>query len=146
MRQIVDDLRALLKKRRIALPAYVDLEISHHYGLERFREKGAVLIHIINRAYSKMLVIMFPASLTRGTAIGKRMKHTIFCTAIWPLKLKAKPLCSRREMFFRSTTAWGTVSKLFPARLSRKWPRPTSWAIRFTRIPSSTKIPTAKSI
>ncbi len=60
VRQIVDDLRALLKKRRIALPSYVDLEISHHYGLERFREHGAVLIYIINRAYSKMLVIMFP--------------------------------------------------------------------------------------
>jgi sialic acid synthase SpsE/quercetin dioxygenase-like cupin family protein len=60
VRQIVDDLRALLKKRRIALPSYVDLEISHHYGLERFREHGAVLIHVINRAYAKMLVIMFP--------------------------------------------------------------------------------------
>ncbi len=58
--QIVDDLRSLLKQRRIALPPYVDLEISHHYGLERFHEFGAVLIHIINRAYSKMLVVMFP--------------------------------------------------------------------------------------
>ena len=58
--QIVDDLRSLLKQRRIALPPYVDLEISHHYGLERFKEVGAVLIHIINRAYSKMLVVMFP--------------------------------------------------------------------------------------
>ena len=48
------------KQRRIALPPYVDLEISHHYGLERFKESGAVLIHIINRAYSKMLVVMFP--------------------------------------------------------------------------------------
>jgi sialic acid synthase SpsE len=40
VRQIVDDLRTLLKQRRIALPAYVDLEISHHYGLERFHEVG----------------------------------------------------------------------------------------------------------
>ena len=58
--RIVDDLQVLLKQRRIALPPYVDLEISHHYGLERFDEFGAVLIHIINRAYSKMLVVMFP--------------------------------------------------------------------------------------
>ena len=41
VRKIVNDLRALLKKRRIALPAYVDLEISHHHGLERLS-----LIHI----------------------------------------------------------------------------------------------------
>jgi len=60
VQRIVDDLRSLLKQTRIALPPYVDLEISHHYGLERFKEFGAVLIHIINRAYSKMLVVMFP--------------------------------------------------------------------------------------
>jgi sialic acid synthase SpsE/quercetin dioxygenase-like cupin family protein len=60
VRKIVNDLRALLKKRRIALPSYVDLEISHHHGMDRFHESGAVLIYIINRAYSKMLVIMFP--------------------------------------------------------------------------------------
>jgi sialic acid synthase SpsE/mannose-6-phosphate isomerase-like protein (cupin superfamily) len=58
--RILDDLRSLIKQRRIALPHNVDLEISTHYGLERFREYGAVLINIINRSYSKMLVVMFP--------------------------------------------------------------------------------------
>jgi len=58
--RIMDDLQALLKARRIALPPYVDLEISHHYGLDRFNEVGAVLIQVINRAYSKILVVMFP--------------------------------------------------------------------------------------
>jgi quercetin dioxygenase-like cupin family protein len=57
--EIVKQLRQMLIKRRIALPAYVDIEISHHYGLDRFKEYGAILIKIINLTYSKMLVIMF---------------------------------------------------------------------------------------
>jgi len=58
--QIVERLRAMLKESRVALPPYVDLEISHHHGIERFDQWGAVLVKIINRAYSKMLVVMFP--------------------------------------------------------------------------------------
>ncbi|HEY9075038.1 MAG TPA: N-acetylneuraminate synthase family protein [Anaerolineaceae bacterium] len=58
--QIMDRLKALLKESRIALPAYVDIEISHHYGIDKFDEWGAVLVKVINRTYSKMLVVMFP--------------------------------------------------------------------------------------
>ena len=57
--EITDRLRRVLKERRIALPPYIEVEISHHYGLDRFDEWGAVLIKIINRLYSKMLVVMF---------------------------------------------------------------------------------------
>jgi len=60
VKQITDQLRSLLNERRIALPPYVDIEISHHYGIDRFHEWGGVLINIINRTYSKMLVVMFP--------------------------------------------------------------------------------------
>lgn len=58
--EIVNRLRSLLRETRTALPPFVNLEISHHYGIERFDEWGAILINIINRAYSKMLVVMFP--------------------------------------------------------------------------------------
>lgn len=58
--KIVDELKAMLKKSGVTLPRYVDLEISHHHGLDRFNEWGAVLIKVINRAYSKILVVMFP--------------------------------------------------------------------------------------
>ena len=58
--EIVTQLRQLLKKKKIALPPYVDIEISHHYGLDRFAERGAILIKIINFSYCKMLVVLFP--------------------------------------------------------------------------------------
>ncbi len=34
--------------------------MSHHYGLQRFREFGAVIIQVINREYCKKLIIQLP--------------------------------------------------------------------------------------
>ena len=36
----------------------MDLEISHHYGIDRFNEYGCVIINFINRAYCKKLIIV----------------------------------------------------------------------------------------
>jgi N-acetylneuraminate synthase len=36
------------------------VEISHHYGLERFREFGCVIVDVINRQYCKKILIMLP--------------------------------------------------------------------------------------
>lgn len=58
--EIIDQLRVILAKSNVALPPYVDLEISYHYGIERFKEVGAVLVHILNREYSKILLVMLP--------------------------------------------------------------------------------------
>lgn len=58
--EIVDQLRQILSDSKVALPAYVDLEISYHYGIERFKEVGGVLVHVVNREYSKILLVMFP--------------------------------------------------------------------------------------
>lgn len=58
--EIVERLKAMLKQSRVALPPYVDIDISCHYGIERFDENGAILVKVVNRAYSKMLLVMFP--------------------------------------------------------------------------------------
>jgi len=36
------------------------IELSHHYGLERFREFESVSIDCINRGYCKKLILQFP--------------------------------------------------------------------------------------
>lgn len=36
------------------------VELSHHYGLEKFREHGAIIIDVVNRVYCKKLIIQFP--------------------------------------------------------------------------------------
>jgi sialic acid synthase SpsE/quercetin dioxygenase-like cupin family protein len=60
VKEICVRLRAVLKSYQIALPSNVEIEVSHHYGIERFEETGAILIHIINRVYSKILVVLLP--------------------------------------------------------------------------------------
>ena len=58
--KIVTQLRQILKKKKISLPPFVEIEISHHYGIDEFEKFGAILIKIINLSYSKMLVVLFP--------------------------------------------------------------------------------------
>ena len=57
---IVRDVRALIKKSRVQVPGQCELEISHHYGLERFREYGLTAITVVNRDYCKRLMVVLP--------------------------------------------------------------------------------------
>lgn len=58
--EIIDEVKALLHKSGLAVPAMVDLEISHHYGLEHFAEFGLTMLNIVNREYCKKLLILLP--------------------------------------------------------------------------------------
>jgi sialic acid synthase SpsE/quercetin dioxygenase-like cupin family protein len=57
---IVRDVKALLKVSHAVVPTQLELEISHHHGLENFRSVGSGMITVINREYCKRLVIMLP--------------------------------------------------------------------------------------
>jgi sialic acid synthase SpsE/mannose-6-phosphate isomerase-like protein (cupin superfamily) len=52
--------KGLLHDARIYVGKASKITISHHYGLHRFREFGAVLIDIVNREYCKKLIIQLP--------------------------------------------------------------------------------------
>lgn len=58
--QIMLQVRGLLNKANIYINNDASIEISHHYGLRRFREFGAVIITCINRSYAKKLIIVLP--------------------------------------------------------------------------------------
>jgi sialic acid synthase SpsE/quercetin dioxygenase-like cupin family protein len=58
--EIIDAVRDLLLQSGLAVPAMVDLEISHHYGLERFHDCGLTMLSIVNREYCKKLLILLP--------------------------------------------------------------------------------------
>jgi N-acetylneuraminate synthase len=57
---VIHAVKAMLNEARIALPVDFRLEFSHHYGLERFEETGAVLIDCVNREYCKKLIVQLP--------------------------------------------------------------------------------------
>lgn len=58
--QIIGDVKEMLRRSGLAVPAMVDLEISHHYGLEHFGEFGVTMLNVVNREYCKKLLIMLP--------------------------------------------------------------------------------------
>jgi N-acetylneuraminate synthase len=58
--QIMLQVRGILNKADIHINEDASIEISHHYGLRRFREYGAVIVTCINREYAKKLVIQLP--------------------------------------------------------------------------------------
>lgn len=57
---ITRDVKKLLKVSGAVVPTQLELEISHHYGLENFRVTGSAMITVINREYCKRLVLMLP--------------------------------------------------------------------------------------
>jgi sialic acid synthase SpsE/quercetin dioxygenase-like cupin family protein len=58
--KIVQDAKALLKRSNVAVPGEVNLEISHHYGIEKFYEYGITMITVVNREYCKKLILVLP--------------------------------------------------------------------------------------
>ena len=56
----IHQVRGMLNTARIPLGHDFSVELSHHYGLERFYEIGCTLIECINRDYAKKLVIQLP--------------------------------------------------------------------------------------
>lgn len=56
----VQKVKALLTAGHIVVPGKSDLEISHHYGMERFDQYGLVMITVVNREYCKKLIVMLP--------------------------------------------------------------------------------------
>jgi quercetin dioxygenase-like cupin family protein len=60
VRKIVQDVRALLQQSHTVASEKADVEISHHYGLDRFHEVGMTIINVVNRAYCKKLLVLLP--------------------------------------------------------------------------------------
>lgn len=56
--EIINKIKPLLVESRLILPNKLEVEISHHYGMEKFEQWGAVLINCINREYCKKLIIL----------------------------------------------------------------------------------------
>ena len=57
---IRDKIRNFLKDKKITIPSKTRLEISHHYGIEKFYKFGITMITVINKIYCKKLIIILP--------------------------------------------------------------------------------------
>jgi sialic acid synthase SpsE/D-lyxose ketol-isomerase len=57
---IVKQVKQLIKNSNVVIPNECELEISHHYGLDKFYKYGICMITVINREYCKKLIIILP--------------------------------------------------------------------------------------
>jgi sialic acid synthase SpsE/mannose-6-phosphate isomerase-like protein (cupin superfamily) len=60
IKKAVHEVKGMLNEARIELGPDFTIEYSHHYGMARFRETGAVLIECVNRDYCKKLIVQLP--------------------------------------------------------------------------------------
>jgi sialic acid synthase SpsE/mannose-6-phosphate isomerase-like protein (cupin superfamily) len=60
LKEAVHETKALLNEANISLNSEFVVEYSHHYGIPKFREYGAVIINCINREYCKKILVQLP--------------------------------------------------------------------------------------
>ena len=58
--KICQEVKSLLDEAGVVYPGGVELEISHHYGIERFRETGIAMLTVVNREYCKKIIVVLP--------------------------------------------------------------------------------------
>ena len=74
---IRDSILRLIEESGVSVPRNAVLEISHHYGLEKFDEFGVCMITVINRGYCKKLLLLLPGQ-THPPMYHKQKDETFF--------------------------------------------------------------------
>ncbi|MFC2038932.1 N-acetylneuraminate synthase family protein [Chloroflexota bacterium] len=57
---IIKQVREFIGMSGVIVPPKVDVEVSHHYGIDRFKDYGLTIFTIVNREYCKKLLILLP--------------------------------------------------------------------------------------
>lgn len=60
IRNILHDMRGMLCEANIAIGKDFEIELSHHYGLGKFRDVGVLIVNVINREYCKKILVLLP--------------------------------------------------------------------------------------
>lgn len=60
LKKAIHEVKAQLALAGVKLNSDFQTEYSHHYGIENFREVGAVLITVVNREYAKKILVQLP--------------------------------------------------------------------------------------
>lgn len=60
LRSAIHDIKGLIHESNVTVGDFFELEISHHYGIRRFRQTGVAMVNIINREYCKKILVVLP--------------------------------------------------------------------------------------
>jgi N-acetylneuraminate synthase len=71
----IHEVKALLNRAHVVLNSEFQVEFSHHYGVDKFREIGALIINCINREYCKKIIVQL-AGQRHPAHFHKRKEET----------------------------------------------------------------------
>lgn len=60
IRTLIHDVKGMLNEAGIILGKNFSVELSHHYGMEAYKDYGCAIVNVINREYCKKLLVMLP--------------------------------------------------------------------------------------
>ena len=60
IRRIIHEAKGLINQHNIDIGKGSTIELSHHYGIEKFENFGCLIVNVINREYCKKIIVMFP--------------------------------------------------------------------------------------
>lgn len=60
IRTLIHDVKGMLNEAGIILGKNFSVELSHHYGMENYKDYGCAIVNVINREYCKKLLVMLP--------------------------------------------------------------------------------------
>ncbi|MFO0963585.1 MAG: N-acetylneuraminate synthase family protein [Phycisphaerales bacterium] len=60
LRGLLHEAKGMLHEAGIRIGGSYSIDMSHHYGPDRFRQQGAIIVNLINREYCKKLIIVLP--------------------------------------------------------------------------------------
>ncbi|MCD6288308.1 MAG: N-acetylneuraminate synthase family protein [Candidatus Hydrogenedentes bacterium] len=58
VRGIIHDAKGMIYEAGIVIGNDITIELSHHFGIEHFRQIGALIVNVINREYCKKIVVL----------------------------------------------------------------------------------------
>ena len=87
---IRDKIKEKVFLSNVVVPKSSKIEISHHYGIDKFFNTGAVLFHIINKEYSKILVMMFKNQSYPAHYHNKKTETYLILEGDLEIKIKNK--------------------------------------------------------
>lgn len=57
---VISDVKKMLINAKVVYPGKANFELSHHYGINKIRKFGTVMLTVVNREYCKKLLIVLP--------------------------------------------------------------------------------------
>jgi len=76
--RIIERSKLHFESAGVIVPNRSAVELSHHYGIERFDEFGVVMVTVVNRDYCKKVIGVFPGQ-TNPEHFHKKKEETFVC-------------------------------------------------------------------